>query len=461
MQGSALAAIVLAGGSSVRMGRPKQLLPFGESTILRQVIGTFLRAGIAATYVVVGHRGEEVGAHIADLPVRVLTNPRYAEGMGASIRCGIAALDPRTDGVLIALGDHPAVRPETIRELSTRLEDSPRGILVPTFHGWRGHPVIFRRARWPALRDLRGDVGGAGILKAHPDDVLEVPVADPGIILDVDTEGDLRHAAALAARPPRECSSLCDALGLTGRGVLSIVGAGGKTSLLFALAAELVGRGHRVVTTTTTKILPPSREQSPVLLLSEGRSDLSREVSRALGESPHVSVAARLLANGKLEGIPPQHVDGLAGSGAPSHILVEADGAAGRPLKAANDTEPVIPGSSTLCVAVMGIEALGAPLDDAHVFRSALAAKVAGVTRGAPVTAEVAATLLLGPRGVLRAAPAGAGCAVFVNKVEDRGLWVGAYALGEALLAAGAGRLGRVVLGSALRPSLGLSVLER
>lgn len=243
--------------------------------------------------------------------------------------------------------------------------------------------------------------------------------------------------------------------------VLSLAGGGGKTALMYALARALLGAGRRVLTTTTTLIYPPGPGESPALLLLEERLGGREAIASLLTRHGHITVAQRINPDGKLAGIPAALVDALAGSGVADVIIVEADGSAGRPLKAARDGEPVFAPASTDCVLVMGADALGRPLDEAHVFRSALACEITGLPMGAPVTVEAAVELLIGPRGLARGAPPASRLVVFVNKVEAPAQEADASALARMLLARAVPRLARVVAGSLSQAERGFAVFER
>ena len=243
--------------------------------------------------------------------------------------------------------------------------------------------------------------------------------------------------------------------------VVALAGGGGKTSLMWALARAANSAGWRVITTTTTRIWPPRGHESPVTVLLDGRDDALGVLGERLARSAHVTAAGHRRDDGKLGGIATQLVDGIAAARLADLVLVEADGAAGRALKAPRQGEPVYPASTTLAVVVAGIEALGAPLDEAHVFRAALAARITGLEPGAALTPEAAAELLVGPRGLAAPAPPGARIAALVNKVEGARRDHAAYALARRLLERGAPRLTRVLIGAALRPEAGFDVLER
>lgn len=248
---------------------------------------------------------------------------------------------------------------------------------------------------------------------------------------------------------------LLEAFDVARGSIVSLAGGGGKTTLMYALAAAATARGWRVITTTTTRIYPPAPDESPTLVLLDAHADAPDVLRRQLVARGHVTVAQRALADGKLGGVAPGVVDSWAAGGVADAIVVEADGGAGRPLKAARDGEPVFPACSTDCVLVVGADALGAPLDERWVFRSALAAEIAAIPLGAPVTPGVVADLLLGPRGLARAAPPRSRVWVFINKAESSERRAAADAAARWLVARAKGRLAGVVVGSLRHPAHG------
>jgi molybdenum cofactor cytidylyltransferase len=185
-----LPAILLAAGKSQRMGKLKQLMPFGKSTILEQAIDNLLNSAVDETIVVLGHKAEEITETIATKPVKIIVNPNYAEGMSTSIIAGLILVDPRAQAVMLALGDQPLVNSQTINRLIEEFQSHDRGIAVPTYKGKRGHPVILAIKYKAELLELKSDIGAREIIKRHPDDVLEVTVDAEGVIADIDTEDD-------------------------------------------------------------------------------------------------------------------------------------------------------------------------------------------------------------------------------------------------------------------------------
>ena len=203
-------------------------------------------------------------------------------------------------------------------------------------------------------------------------------------------------------------------------GVISLVGAGGKTSLMFRLAKELSGDKESVLTTTTTKIMMPTQEQSPHVILAASPESVLSSARRLLLKIPHVSAASPhpLEIPGKISGFLPQHIDRLWASGLFRWILVEADGAAQKPLKAPAAHEPVLPLSSNLVIGVVGLKVLGKPLNENWVFRPEHYARITGLSPGAPVTEASIAAAALHENGIFKDAPASARKILFLNGAD-------------------------------------------
>ncbi len=202
-------------------------------------------------------------------------------------------------------------------------------------------------------------------------------------------------------------------------GVLSFVGGGGKTSLMFHLAGLLVRSGRSVLTTTTTKIFVPTAEQSETVLVdSDPRAVLKSAASRH-NYSGHVTAAARHYEGGKLKGFAPEEMAVFKESGLFDWILVEADGAAGRPLKAPAEHEPSIPSLTTVLVSVAGLDVLGRPLSDQFVFRSRLVGGLMGLAEGETITESALAVFYSQPSGPFKGAPSGCRRFIFLNKADD------------------------------------------
>jgi probable selenium-dependent hydroxylase accessory protein YqeC len=245
--------------------------------------------------------------------------------------------------------------------------------------------------------------------------------------------------------------SLCDTLQLWGGGVVSLVGAGGKTTLMFQLARELASDGHSVLTTTTTKIFKPGPDQSPMVVMAENLPLLLEKFGASVSGGLHVTaVCGELAAQNKLIGYPPQLIDAVQKSGLFQWILVEADGARRRPLKAPAAHEPVVPASSGWVIAMVGLEAIGKPLDDQHVFGSQDYSRITGLPAGAPVTTESVVGAVLAPDGILKGFPPEAKRILFLNKAESRERRAAGREIACALLGMSSRRIDRIIVGSLL-----------
>ena len=185
-----IAAIVLAAGTSSRMGRQKLTLPMADGRpLVRVAVEQVLAAGMDETVVVLGGDAESVSLALAALPVRMVVNPRYAEGQSTSLRAGVDALGPATEAAVVALGDQPLPDPGIIRSLVTAFRATGRPIAVPVYRDGRGNPVLFAAGLFGELRAVTGDRGGRGVIARDPDRVTEVPVDAP-MPADIDTPRD-------------------------------------------------------------------------------------------------------------------------------------------------------------------------------------------------------------------------------------------------------------------------------
>ncbi len=183
-------AIVLAAGMSTRMGAHKVLLPFGTTTVIAHIVDTLARSAIDRVFVVTGHEAARVTEALSGRPATIITNSRYAEGMLSSVRCGLRALPPECSAALIVLGDQPRISAGLVDAMLRALSQSGKGIVVPTFQGARGHPLLFSTRYRDEILAHYDAAGLRGLLAARADDVLELAVTDAAILADMDTPGD-------------------------------------------------------------------------------------------------------------------------------------------------------------------------------------------------------------------------------------------------------------------------------
>nr|MBP7323306.1 molybdenum cofactor cytidylyltransferase [Deltaproteobacteria bacterium] len=188
-----ISGIILAAGESRRMGRPKLLLPWGNTTILGKVVDTYLETTISELIVVIGDNQESLKEILTSKPVIIVENPQYHEGMSTSIRKGIEAASDQAEGYLIGLGDQPLITSDIINRLvSVFVEENP-GIAVCSYKQEKGHPVVFARTFRKTLCNLTGDMGGRTIIRQHGEQVRYVDVGSKAIFVDIDTPDDYKH----------------------------------------------------------------------------------------------------------------------------------------------------------------------------------------------------------------------------------------------------------------------------
>jgi molybdenum cofactor cytidylyltransferase len=187
-----VAALILAAGSSTRLGSPKQLLPWGEGTLLGHVIERTRSFGIDEIWVVIGHEAEAVLDGVVFGDSAVVINDEYEEGMASSLRVGLDSLtrDSRADKVLIVMGDQPEIRADVVAEMLTVIKREKRPAVVPRYRYTWSNPVIVDRSLWTRLMSLEGDAGAQRLLQAHPEWVREVWVEHMPP-RDVDTPDDV------------------------------------------------------------------------------------------------------------------------------------------------------------------------------------------------------------------------------------------------------------------------------
>jgi len=187
-----ISALLLAAGMGERMGGVKQLLSLGGQRMIEAALENLQGSRVDEIIVVLGFAAEEIRPVVEGKErVKVVINPQFAEGMSTSIHEGLQAMNPRAQGILIALADQPFIPPEVIIKLIEGFAAGAKGIVLPVYQGKRGHPVILDRKKYePELLDLHGDVGGREIVQKHPEDVLEVAVASKGVLMDIDAPED-------------------------------------------------------------------------------------------------------------------------------------------------------------------------------------------------------------------------------------------------------------------------------
>ena len=188
-------ALILAAGRSTRMGQPKMLLPWGETTVLGQVISTVQRAGLKEIIVVSGGAREEVEAIASAHGARTVFNPEFANGeMLSSIQAGLREIAPSAlsgkEGALIVLGDQPQVQERSARAVVSRFEETKSNLVVPSYQMRRGHPWLVARPLWEEILVMRATESPRDFLNRHASEIEYVIVDNPSILADLDTPDD-------------------------------------------------------------------------------------------------------------------------------------------------------------------------------------------------------------------------------------------------------------------------------
>jgi len=193
-----ISAILLGAGESKRMGANKLLLPWKKKTILQHCFDTLVRSNVKEVVVVLGGRTKGMENQFKGRKVKVIMNPHYKRGMSTSMRRGIQVMDPRSEGILLAFGDMPFLIARTINSLIEKFAQGKGGIIVPSFEGIKGHPVIFHKRYKEELLKLEGDVGGRSIIEKYPNDLRLIRVRSQGVVKDIDTWRDYLPAPSSA-----------------------------------------------------------------------------------------------------------------------------------------------------------------------------------------------------------------------------------------------------------------------
>lgn len=202
--GKAVAGIVLAAGSGSRMGRTKQLLPFGQTTLLGQVIDTARHSDLAEIVVVLGHDAQRIQALVDLSGTRTIINPEYATGQASSLKAGVGAVSMACQGAMFLLGDQPLVSVAVINRLIQAFENGDQPLVVPVCHGRRGNPVIVARSLFQRLESLSGDTGARVLFQELDPWILKVDIKDGAIRVDVDTPEDYTRLTAGKTQDPEQ-----------------------------------------------------------------------------------------------------------------------------------------------------------------------------------------------------------------------------------------------------------------
>lgn len=189
--------IVLAAGAATRMGRLKQLLPWGPTTLLGHAVDVARASTADQVIVVLGCQADALVGHLAGQAVRVVVNEEWVSGLASSVRAGLAAV-PDAEAAVFLPVDQPRITPDLINQVIATYRASGQPIVVPRCAGRRAPPILFARAMFPALRSLTGDQGGRVLIDQYAGQVAFVELADATPLTDVDTPADYEALRRLA-----------------------------------------------------------------------------------------------------------------------------------------------------------------------------------------------------------------------------------------------------------------------
>ena len=191
-----ISGLILGAGASERLGQPKQLLPFGDTTLLGWIVAQAERAAaLDEVVVVLGRAADQIRERVNFNAAKVVENPVFSEGCASSYRAGIAALNPRSEAMMIILGDQPGIEPEVIDRLAGEWRQGTSQIALCCYRGHKGHPMIFAKPLFEQLVGLHGDKAAWKLVDANPDLVHSVEIDLP-FPEDINTWNDFERLVA-------------------------------------------------------------------------------------------------------------------------------------------------------------------------------------------------------------------------------------------------------------------------
>ena len=183
-------AMILAAGESRRMGMPKPLLRYGDTTFLEQILSVVRRSAVDGVTVVLGAHRQMIRASVDLSQTDVVINEDYRQGQLSSLIVGLKSVPPETEAVLVFLADHPFITVEVVNRIVSAFRETKSPIVVPVFETRRGHPALFARSMFDELVNAPVEEGARHVLYSNEEKVLEVEVPDPAVLSRIDTPED-------------------------------------------------------------------------------------------------------------------------------------------------------------------------------------------------------------------------------------------------------------------------------
>jgi len=188
IKNSSIAAIVVAGGLSTRMGALKQLLPYGKHTVIEQIVSVLLQCSVDEVVIVTGHERQAVETKLASWPVQLVFNSNFQNGeMLSSIQRGLDVLNSKIQAAMIVLGDQPQLEATVVQQLIGAYRTGAGNLIIPSFQMRRGHPIVIDRAYWPEILTLDSDKNLRHIITPHADQIHHIVVETNSVLRDMDT----------------------------------------------------------------------------------------------------------------------------------------------------------------------------------------------------------------------------------------------------------------------------------
>jgi len=189
-----LAAVILAAGESRRMGSPKALVPFHGISFTQHLVNATRHSRVGVTRIVLGAAADEIEAKLGVDPAWIVVNRDWERGQLSSIQAAIRSFPENTEGMILCPVDNPLVSGNLVSQLIKQFDSSGKLLAIPSFHGRRGHPVIFRSVLYDELLAAQPDVGARQVVWNHGQDVVEVPTEEEGVVLNLNDPEILKKA---------------------------------------------------------------------------------------------------------------------------------------------------------------------------------------------------------------------------------------------------------------------------